>query len=174
MNFPLFDSMTPQNAQEHLNGFIDTESVAIAAMRGAAEQAGIVMDYSLDSLASVLKWIQGAVQIVRVPVPASEPEWIREYHKDGLIEFPDESKYLVLRGAYYLGECFIRANKKLHWAVGNPGNIEKNMPVVAGFRSGIAMAPMMVCENTFSAIVGSGEPPFIIDTMIQTWTDLMP
>lgn len=174
MNFPLFESMSPQEAREHLQAFLDTERVAMNVMTSGAEDAGIVMNYRLDSLTSVLKWILRSVQVVRVPVPAREPDWVREFHKEGLIEFPDGSKYLILRAAYYLGECFVRANGGLSWTVGNPDTIEKNMPVVAGFQSGVAMAPMMVCENAFGAIVGDGEPPSIIDTMVQTWIGLIP
>src|SRR5258708_5397022 len=90
MNFELFDAMTPEEAREHLQGFLNTERVAMDVMVPAAQQAGVRMDHSIHSLPSVLKWILTEIQIVRVPVPATEPEWIRDFHKDGLIDFPDE------------------------------------------------------------------------------------
>lgn len=174
MNFELFESLTPEEAREHLQGFLDTERVAMDIMVPAAEQAGVRMDYSIASLPSVLKWILSGVQIVRVPVPATEPDWIREFHKDGLIDFPDQSKYLILRAAYYLGECFVRANSALFWTTGDPDYAEKNMPVVSGFQFNKEMAPMMVCENVFSGIRGRGEPESNIDKMVRAWLGFMP
>lgn len=174
MNFALFESMSVRDAQEHLQGFLATERCAMKDMVVAAEQAGIEMDYSLASLAPVLKWIASAIEIVRIPVPASEPEWIREFHKDGLIEFTDESKYLVLRAAYYLGECFVESSPKLHWDVGAADTIEKNMPVITGFRHEIQMATMMVCENVFGRIIGRGASDSHIDVMIDSWIKIMP
>jgi hypothetical protein len=60
------------------------------------------------------------------------------------------------------------------WAVGDPEYIEKNMPVVAGFRGGMELAPMMVCENSFAAILGDGEPESVVDVMVQSWINSMP
>lgn len=174
MNFPFFESLSPEEAREHLQGFLATERVAIKTMETAAEQAGLRMDYSIASVPTILKWIMSQLEIKRVSVPASEPEWIREWHKDGLIDFPEESKYLILRAAYYLGESFVRAHHRLVWTLGNPEYIQKNMPVVAGFRSEKEMAPMMVCKNIFSRIRGDSAPESDIDVMIQSWVDFIP
>jgi hypothetical protein len=174
MNFELFNSMTPEEARDHLQGFLATERVAMDTLVRATKQAGVQMDYSIGSLSPVLKWILTGIQIIRVPVPATEPQWIRDFHRGGLIAFPDESKYLILRAAYYLGECFVRANSALIWTVGDPEGAEKNMPVVAGFRSSMEMAPMMVCENLFGRVVGDGVPETHIDAMVKTWVGFMP
>ena len=141
MNFEFFESLTLEQARDHLREFIGTESAAWEGMRSAAQHAGVTMDYSVVSLSPFLKWIVQQVQVVRIPVPASEPKWIREAHKDGLIDFEQESKSLILRAAYYLGETFVRSHPSLGWTTGNPEYLEKNMPVVAGFRSGLEMSP---------------------------------
>jgi hypothetical protein len=174
MNFGLFDSMTLDEAREHLQGFLDTERIAIDGMIPVAQKSDVRLDYSIDSLSCVLKWILTGIQIVRVPISATEPEWVRDFHKDGLIDFPDESKFLILRAAYYLGECFVRASPALAWTIGDQDYVEKNMPVVAGFRSGMEMAPMMVCANVFGRIVGRGAPESHVDIMIHKWIEFMP
>lgn len=169
MKFPLFEAMTPQEAREYLRGFLETESVALEAQRAGAEQSGVSMDFTVASLPSILRWIMGKVRIMRVPVPASEPDWIQEWHKSGLIDFDEESKYWILRGAYYLGECFVRSYPSLRWGTGDPQYIEKNMPVVIGFRSGTEMAPMMIVENLFSRILGRNGSATDIDRAVTAW-----
>jgi hypothetical protein len=166
--------MSPEEAREHLQGFLEAERATMDVMVPASAQVGVKMNYSLETLPSVLKWILSNVTIVRVPVPASEPAWVREFHKEGLVDFPEESKYLILRAAFYLGECFVRSNRALSWSVGSTDRVEKNMPVVSGFRHDKEMAPMMVCENVFGAILGDGKPDSAIDTMVDTWTGFMP
>jgi hypothetical protein len=169
MNFELFEAMTPIKAQEHLQYFLDTESKAVEAMRPAIEKAGLTLDYSVASLAPILKWFFQKIEAVRVPVPDTEPDWIRQAHQEGLIEFPEESKYLILRAAYYLGETFVRTHQSLRWTTGNPEFIEKNMPVVSGFQTGVEMAPQMIMENLAIRILGSNAPLQDIDKAISLW-----
>jgi hypothetical protein len=174
MNFSFFDSMNIDEARDHLDGFIKTEALAIELMRPAAARAGVELSFSIESLRAFFRWILPHIEIIRVPVPETEPDWIREFHKDGLIEFTEESKYLILRTAYYLGECFVRATKDLSWGIGDLDSIEKNMPVITGFRSKMEMAPMMICENVFGGILGDGKPETVIDTMIKSWVGFIP
>ena len=174
MNFTFFESLSLEGARDHLRGFLDTESAAIEGMRAAAEQAGVAMDDSIASVPHVLKWILKDVRIVRVSVPASEPDWVRQAHADGLIDFDDGSKYLILRAAYYLGQCFVGTCPSLHWTIGNPDYIEKNMPVVAGFESGTEMAPMMVVQNLFARILGDNAPITDIDRAVAAWGNDIP
>jgi hypothetical protein len=169
MNFKLFESMSPIEAQEHLRYFLDTESKAVEAMRPVIEEAGLTLDYSIESLAPILKWILHKVEAVRVPVPETEPDWVRQAHQEGLIEFPDESKYLILRAAFYLGESFVRTYQSLKWTTGNPEFVEKNMPAVSGFQTGVEMAPEMIMENLATRIFGHNAPIEDIDKAISLW-----
>jgi hypothetical protein len=174
MNFQFFESLTVQEAQEHLQYFLRTESVAFSSMIPDAERLGLAVNYSLESLPSILRWFVRDIQVTRVPVPDTEPEWVRSFHKNGLTEFTEQSKYLTLRAAYYLGECFVRADRKLHWAIGNQEHMVVNMPVVTGFQFSKEMAPEMVCENLFRRIRGYDGPESDIDVMVEKWVSFMP
>lgn len=173
MDFSLFDSLSARGAHDYLQSFLHTEKAALEAMAPVAKRAGIRLDYSMVSLASVLKWLLGQLDVQRVAIPATEPKSVRDFHQEGLVDFPEDSRRLILRAAYYLGESFVRARKSLSWTVGNPEFAEKNMPVVAGFRDGDEMAPIMVCKNVFSRILGGSAPDSDIDRMIETWRRLM-
>jgi hypothetical protein len=174
MNFDAFHSMTVNEAREYLAGFLATERGAISIIEPAAHGAGVEMNYTLQSLPSVLKWILSGVTVFRVPVPETEPKWIRDYHKDGLVEFAEPSKYLILRGAYYLGECFVRYHPARSWSIGDSEYMEKNMPVVAGFRSRMELPPILVCESIFSRILGTNAPESHIDVMVNSWIAVLP
>lgn len=102
------------------------------------------------------------------PVPQDVPRWIRQAHKAGITEFDDDSQALLLRAAYYLGECFARL-PDLYWATGDPEYMEKHMPVVAGFRSDEELPPLVVVENLFARIVGDAHPSKEIDETIEVW-----
>ena len=169
MNFDFFDAMTPEEAKEHLQGFLATESAAIDQLAPAAQKAYVMLDYSLTSLTPFLRWLMTGVSVVRVPVPISEPSWIREAHSEGLIDFEESSKYLVLRGGFYMGETFIRSFPSLRWATGNPQYIEKNMPVVTGFGDEVEMAPVMIVENLFTRILGQSGSVTDLDIAVRSW-----
>jgi len=76
---------------------------------------------------------------------------------------------MVLRIAYYMGECFVRNFPDLVWAVGDADTALKNIPVVSGFRGGQEMPPMLVAENLFARVLldKAGENAF--DVAVQTW-----
>ena len=70
-----------------------------------------------------------------------------------LFDFDDPSKIMVLRIAYYMGECFVRNFPDLVWAVGDAYTALKNIPVVSGFRGEQEMPPMLVAENLFARVL---------------------
>jgi hypothetical protein len=176
MDYKFFESLDQESAEVFLKRFLELEKHGVEDMQKDAQKEGINMNYSLESLPKVLKWVSSNLKITRIPVPETEPEWIRQFHKEGLIEFYEESKINILRVSYYFGETFIKVNKSLSWAVGNPENIEKNMPVITGFRYNKEMAPMMIMENTFLDMISlpKGTSLTKIGTMINKWLSFCP
>jgi hypothetical protein len=174
MKLENFDTFDEGEAAEYLRSFLGAECRALDSMRPAAERAGVAIDYAVASLPTVIKWILSGVQIIRVPLPDSEPEWIRQMDGQGLVELSENSKSLILRAAYYMGETFVRSHPGLHWSTGNPEYIEKHMPVVAGFESGCEMAPIMIVENLAKRIHGNNAPPGDIDRAVLEWEKDIP
>src|SRR5688572_17390003 len=93
--------------------------------------------------------------------------------KMGVATFDEPSKILVLRAAYYLGESFVRCHSGLHWTVGNVETAEGNMPVVAGFDSGLELAPILIAENLLRVIT---EPEKLgdIERTMEYWSQKAP
>lgn len=173
MDYEFFESLTAAEAQAFLNAFRTSQEEAVARMTPAAANEGICLDFSLSSLADVLKWMIKSVHVHHVPVPEEEPWWIRQAHPNGLVEFDDDSKTMLLRAGYYLGECFARL-RGVHWAVGDVEYMQGNMPVIAGFRNADELPPLVVIENMFARIVGGGEPTTRIGATIEVWIGLCP
>ena len=168
MDYDFFDSLTPEQAQAYLNRFVEVERQALKELQADAAKGKICLDYSLSSLPSVLKWMVKQVRMIRTPVPEDLPQWIRQAHRKGLAEFDDDSKTIVLRAAYYLGECFARL-PGMRWSTGNVEYLEKNMPVIAGFSHDQELPPLIVARNQFARIVRGGKPDSEIDSMIEVW-----
>ena len=114
----------------------------------------------------------GQLETVPLPEDPAVPIWIRETdsYKSNLLDFADASKPIVLRLAYYLGECFVRGFPGCTWTVGDRKTAEKNMPVVAGFGHRIELAPMLVAENSLLRVLSGNGTPDVLDIAVQTWT----
>jgi hypothetical protein len=168
VDYEFFHSLTAEAAQTYLDRFLEVEREAVNGLVPVAAKEGCNMDYSLQTLGDFLKWMVKKVRVDRVPVPDEVPSWIRQAHPDGLTEFDEDSKTIILRAGYYLGECFARL-PGLRWATGDPEYMEKHMPVVAGFRHGLELPPLVVVKNMFARIVGSGCPITEIDSTIEIW-----
>ncbi len=168
MDYEYFEKLSPREAQEYFDNFLACERIALEQWTPVMQQAGLVVDYSLSSLPSILQWMLGTVHFRRVPIPDSEPDWIKQAYKDGLIEFDEMSRVVILRAAYYMGECFVRTYPFLRWAIGNREYMQKNMPVVTGFKYEKELAVAVVAMNVFSSVLQGGETTEFED-LIDVW-----
>jgi hypothetical protein len=175
MKYEFFQSLTREEAQQYLERFLTCEREGLMVLRPEAESEGISMDFSLGSVPPLWRWILTRVKTIQGPMDESLPSWIKESVKaTDLVEFEEESKPLVMRAAYYLGEAFVRHSGRLSWGTGNADYMECNMPVVAGFRKGLQLPPITVTENVFLNILAEGDSPRVIEKMIDHWRSLIP
>jgi hypothetical protein len=176
MNFQFFESMSPDDAEKFLRNFLKVESEAgttiIEVLRDEKEFA----PYSIASVATVLRRLVEKVRMIKEAPDESLPSWIKDCpsYARGLMGFDDPSRTLVLRGAHYTGESFVRSYPELSWAVGDVETAEQNMPVVAGFSSGLEMAPILIVENLFMRIVVDGAGAEVFDAAVSFWSTKVP
>ena len=171
MDYAFFESLSIEEAQQFLSRFLETEGRAARDLVLSARQAGLSADFQLGSLVPMLSWIVGEIRTIPVEPDNSLPEWIRgsDSYIHNLFDFDDLSKVLVLRGAYYLGETFIRSCQGLSWTIGNSETAFGNMPVVHGFLGGLEMAPMVILENTFGRILSGRGSKADLEEMVSYW-----
>jgi hypothetical protein len=172
VDFELFESLSASEARSFLEGFLERESAAVEETLAAARQQGLRTDYSLGSISPLMRWAISQLKTVPLPENPALSVWIRETesYKSSLLDFDNASKLIVLRLAYYLGESFVRAFPGFTWSVGSHETAEKNMPVVAGFSSGIELAPMLVAENVLLRVLSGHGTQEAFDVAVQTWT----
>ncbi len=174
MEFDFFDSLTNEEARTYCARFLKCERTAVEGMEADARVQGLSLDYSLESVPRVLYWLLDGVPANHVPVPLSEPWWVRQCHKEGILEFEGDARVAILRAAFYLGECFVRAFPTLSWSTGDAESMENTMPVVTGFRHHVEMAPIMVCEVICQRIYERRESLEGLRAMVQAWTSDVP
>ena len=176
MDFQFFESLSPAEAEEFLNNFLNTERKAIGEMIDAARAEGVQADLTVTSVAQVLKWVLRKVRTIPRLPDEKVPSWIRETdsYSQSLFDFDEPSRILILRAAYYLGVCFVNYSERLRWSVGDAKTAHQNMPVVTGFSFHLELAPMMIVENLFSRIIRGAAGDEAIDVAIKHWLDKVP
>jgi hypothetical protein len=176
MRFEYFDSLTERQAKEYLYNYLTEERASIDENIKEFEASGGIADFSTSSIPNFLKYILIKIRIEANEIDKTLPEWIRndQQYLDGLFDFDEKSKILILRSSFYLGESFTKDFKGLKWGVGSTKTAQKNMPVVKGFKFGLEMAPMLIVENIFRKILREkcGHEP--IDKAIYSWLDETP
>jgi hypothetical protein len=171
MDFAFFDSISSDEGAAFLAAFLRAESSAVTQMIESAREDGVSADFSIETLPSVMRWVLNQVKTFPKPADESLPAWIRttDSYKRGLFELSEESKPLVLRIAYYFGECLVRTFDGLRWSVGDDETAERNMPVVTGFGNDIELAPILVTENLFRRILSGEAGGDAIERAIEGW-----
>lgn len=171
MNFEFFEKLSKKEANVFLHRFLEEESSNIEATIKKCAAARIKMDFSVKSLPRFIRWTLKQLATVPLKADPAVPEWIRnnEVYTKHLFEFDVPSKELVLQAAYYLGESFVRSHSSLHWGIGDITTAEANMPVVAGFKYDLEMAPILVTENLLESIIAEPSKAGDVEIMINTW-----
>lgn len=165
MRFDLFDTMSVDEASSVLDEFMHRGPEILDAEK---------IDYAVVSISELPnELLKIGQRLTTVPVAAdpSVPEFIRntDDYKEGLFEFTEDSKRLIIGAAYMLGNCFVREFSKLAWGTGNPEFATGRMPVVTGFASGEELAPLLVANNLFRRLVKNRSLTKIFDTCVERW-----
>ncbi len=171
MNFELFSNLTEDEARQFLVDYLEQEGTAWAEAEPAMLKTGIKTKIAMDNIASILIWFFEQLETMPVKPDLTLPHWIRatDSYTNGLFEFDEQSKILILRGAYLLGECFVIEHKSLSWDIGDAKSAVKHMPVVNGFKHSMEMSPIMVVENIYKKVLADGAPIDCIQNIINTW-----
>jgi hypothetical protein len=177
VDFAAFERMTAAEAEEFLGHFRDIEADRMPSLVAEAREAGLTADFTVDSVAPLLLWLQRRTE--RVPIAADEslPEWLRtdESYIRSLFDLTSESKTLVLRGAYYLGQSFVQEwPHQLRWATGDTETALMNQPVVAGFQHELELSPLLVVENLFHRLHSRPESEGDIVKAVDKWRSFVP
>jgi hypothetical protein len=171
MRFDFFESLSRDEAAAFLERFRTVESVHLDDLLKHCLSEGVYSDFSIDSIAPFMRWIVTKLKTFPKTPDWELPTWIRytDSYAKNLFEFDDGSKLLTLRAAYYFGESFVKSHRSLVWTIGNPETAEANMPVVAGFRFGLEMAPILIAENLFRRVIAEPLKLSDIDKAVDYW-----
>jgi hypothetical protein len=155
VKFQFFESLSRKEAEKYLQNFLEVEGEAFEALAAEAAADGLLLDFTLPSLAPLYEWVAKRAAVVpRAPDPALPP-WIRntESYVEGLFDLTPEASSTVMRTAYYLGETFRRQFPRLRWGIGDPSTAEQQQPVVGPFQHGIEMSVILVTENLVRGMI---------------------
>ena len=171
MDLAFFEALTPTEARRLLEEYLATESQACLELVERAAADGVVADFSVDSVAGVLRWAVARVGTVPIAPDPDEPEWIRTSapYLASLFEFDPPSSSLLLAASYYLGESFVRSYPGLSWTTGDVEYALQNQPVVAGFRHDLELPAVQVTESLFARVVKDPTKITDIDRAVETW-----
>lgn len=172
MKFNFFENLTSEEAQIFSQQYLEIEAEKADLFLQQCLLDGVNADYSLESLAHVLRWVIPKMQVLSKSPDLDLPEWIRnsETYAKNLFEFDEPSKILTLRSSYYLGETFVRNFSVLHWSIGKSDTALGNMPVVTGFQFSLEMPPILVCENLFRRAIVDSKRLVDVDRAVKSWS----
>lgn len=171
MDFESFEKLSKAEGNVILHRFLEVESVHIKETARQCAAEGIKMDYSINSIAPFMRWVLARLTTVPLQPDPAIPDWLRnnEAYTTNLFDFDGPSGKLILRTGYYLGESFVRSHKSLRWGTGDIETVEANMPVVAGFKYELEMAPVLVADNLMARIISDPEKIGDIERAVESW-----
>lgn len=173
MDFDFFEKLSSKEAKAYLDNFLNGAEVGFLGMQPEMIADGINVDFTIDSVSPVFKWIVARLKTLPEKEDKSLPVWIRETesYKKGLYSFDEASNILILRFAYYLGESFVK-NYNLKWSIGKSKTMQQNMPVVTGFKNKMELAVFVVSKNMVMKTI-EGNQTADAATAIQTWVSFV-
>jgi hypothetical protein len=106
MNFGTFQDFSKEEAAQWLSRFLSEEADAMTEYAADLARDGVACDFSLSSIPAHAVWVADHTQTIKLGTDPSVPDWIKESegYASHNFEFDDDSRVLLLRLAYYLGE----------------------------------------------------------------------
>ena len=155
MKFSFFEALTDEEAKEYFDDFLDFGRGRAMKILSEKMHFTIDLDFQIDSISEVFISLLNEMNTIQRETDENLPDFIRstESYKQNLFDFDESSKTIVLAGAFYLGETFVRSYESLSWGIGNREFAQGNMPVVKGFSQGMELAPILVAENMFRGMI---------------------
>ena len=153
MDWWFFAEGTEADARDYLARFLDDGAAGVEALRAEAKAAGVEADFSLPSVAEMLRWLGTQVQLVEATPPDGVPDWVQAVvtdHGGGFRDFAEGSRSHILRAAFYLGESLVTTYPVLRWDIGAGDRPEVRQPVVTGFGSGDDLAVLRAAESALA------------------------
>lgn len=171
MNFELFHNLSNDDAAKFLAAFLDNGNHWVLTIKSELSKDEVNLNFDLNDIEAVMDWFAHKLKVIPDSPDQSLPDWIKNSssYKQSLFSFDEPSKDLILKGAYYFGESFVKSNPRMSWNVGDKKSAVKNMPVVKGFNKSIEMSPIMVIENLFNRILHDGASSNDVQKIIGTW-----
>jgi hypothetical protein len=172
MDFEFFENLSTEGAEQYLQRFLEVERSGIEQTVRVVRSAGVDVDYSLESIAPFIVWTAESVRTRDVPKPADLPDWLAtSTPAEDFVEVAEGSRPLVLRAAYYLGECLVRNRPNLRWGVGSADFAHQQQPSVLGFPGDQELPVLLVAENTVLNATQADDPRAAVERPINTWID---
>jgi hypothetical protein len=164
-------SLTKSEAERLLEEFLSIAGREVEETLSEAKRAGLRVNFAITSIGPLMEWAFRGISTVPKPIDETVPEWIAatDSYQRGLFDFDTTSYRIVLRLAFFLGECFIRNYDGLVWSTGRVDTPEANMPVVAGFDHAIEMAPVLVVTNLFRRVLTGTATVDCFEVAVQSW-----
>ena len=166
MRYDLFEAMSVDEASNVLDEFVHRGPEILKTEQIKYDKV------SLSELPEELLKIGLRLTTIPLASDPSVPEFVRntDDYKQGLFEFTEDSKRLIIGAAYMLGDCFVREFSKLTWGTGNPKYATGRMPVITGFATGEELAPLLVANNLFRRLVKDRSLTNIFETCVERWS----
>jgi hypothetical protein len=171
MDWSFFESLDEEQAGEFLKHFLRIESAGFNALSGHLAEEKVPAEFSVNSAEPVMLWVLARLKTRPAPPDPNLPEWIlnSSSYLRGFYEFDRDSKIIILRASFYLGECFARTYPHLQWATGDRNTAVQNMPVLKNPRSRVELAPLLILENILSRISEDPAKKDDVRNMLEYW-----
>jgi len=173
MKVHIFEAMTKEEAEDYLFDFLAFGRNKAMQILEENLRFDIDLDFRIETLPEVLMALIPKLKTFPRKADPNVPEFIRntEDYQKGLFDFDEQSNYVVLAAAYYLGETFVQRFAKLKWTIGNTDFREGNMPVISPFGGNdLEMAPILIVENLFRRIVKDDSRFGDVRKAIELWS----
>jgi hypothetical protein len=176
MNLGCFQDFSEIAANAWLSRFLTEESGAMSDYATDLRDDGIAVDFSVESIPAHVIWVAERVRTSKPSADPEIPDWVQESElfEETNFEFDGDSRILLLRFAYYLGESFVRENPALSWAVGAPRTAPQGQPVVKGFDFEMELPVLMVAEVLVARVVRQHSPDGGAGKAIDSWLSKLP
>ena len=152
--YEAFDKMNKKDAQEYFDWYMSEIPIRLDMLKTVVkDEAGIDLDYSLDSLIDLWEWYEGKIYYVDRDKDLYQaaldkaPEWFKPYVSDKFLSY--ETLMYAMDIAIYYAEIIVKNNDQINWGyfIKPKNRAGVNEPTLLGFTADMDLNTRVIVLN---------------------------
>jgi len=176
MNYEYFQSMTENEARIFFMSFINEGKNILRQTFPELLYKNGYLECKISEIENVFKKLLTKISLKRITPDNESLKWVmnNSINRNEFYQIAPKSECHFICASYYFGECFVQLSEMLSWGIGIVDSMDKNMPVIRGFKNSLDFPVLDITETVLIELISNRQTYRRLESIVRYWQALIP